>query len=73
MGGGDLSFQTTHGCPRREHSYPAKKPTVVGSVDAFQQATLGLEAGDAVPLTVEHLQPGEDGGIQLCQPIISHI
>ena len=49
------------------------KPTVVGRVDAFEQAALGLEAGDAVPLAVQHLQPGEDRGVQVRQPVIPHV
>lgn len=50
-----------------------KKPTVAGGVDAFQKGTFGLEAGDAVPLAVEHLQLGEDAGVELRQPVISHV
>ena len=49
------------------------KPTVVGGVDAFEQATLGLEAADAIPLAVKHLQPGEDRGVQLRQPVVPHV
>lgn len=49
------------------------KPTVVGGVDAFEQATLGLEAGDAVPLAVKHLQPGEDRRVQVRQPVVPHV
>lgn len=49
------------------------KPTVVGGVDAFEQAALGPEAGDAVPLAVEHLQPGEDRGVQVRQPVVPHV
>ena len=49
------------------------KPTVVGGVDAFEQGALGFEAGDAVPLAVKHLQPGEDRGVQVRQPVIPHI
>lgn len=55
---------------------PPKKgeqPTVVGGVDAFEQAALGLEAGDAVPLAVENLQPGEDRGVELRQPVVPHV
>lgn len=50
-----------------------QKPTVVGGVDAFEQATLGLEAADAVPLAVKHLQPGQHGGIQVRQPVVPHV
>lgn len=60
------SFLTTH-VPRGE------KPTVAGGVDAFQKGTLGLEADDAVPLTVEHLELGEDAGIELCKPVIPYV
>lgn len=49
------------------------KPTIVGGVDAFEQAALGLEAGDAVPLAVKHLQSGEDWGIQVRQPVVPNI
>jgi len=48
-------------------------PTVVGGVDAFEQAALGLEGNDAVPLAVEHLQSGEDGGVQLRQPVVPDV
>lgn len=58
---------------QRTWSPACQKPTIVGGVDAFEQATLGLEAADAVPLAVKHLQPGEDGGIQVRQPIIPHV
>lgn len=50
-----------------------EKPTVAGGVDAFQKGTLGLEADNAVSLAVEHLQLGEDAGIQLCKPVIPHV
>lgn len=50
-----------------------RKPTVAGGVDAFQKGTFGLEAGDAVSLTVEHLQLGEDAGVQLRQPVIPYV
>lgn len=49
------------------------KLTIVGGVDAFEQAALSLQAGDVVPLAVKHLQPGEDRGIQLRQPVIPHV
>lgn len=49
------------------------KPTVVGGVDAFEQAPLGPEGGDAVPLAVKHLQSGEDGGVQVRQPVVPHV
>lgn len=49
------------------------KPTVAAGVDAFEQAALGLEADDAVPLAVQHLQPGENRGIQVHQPVVPHI
>ena len=52
-------FLTTHDFPPGEHDVVHAKPTVVGGVDAFEQASLGFEAGDAVPLAVKHLQPGE--------------
>lgn len=48
-------------------------PTVVGGVDAFEQATLDFETGDAVPLAVKNLQPGKDRGVQLHQPVIPHV
>lgn len=50
-----------------------EKPTVAGGVDAFEEGTLGLEADDAVPLAVEHLQLGEDAGIELCKPVIPNV
>lgn len=53
-------FLTTHDCPPGEHEVLHAKPTVVGGIDAFEETTLGLETGDAVPLAVKHLQPGED-------------
>lgn len=49
------------------------EPTVVGGIDAFEQAALGLEAGDVVSFTVQHLQPREYRGVQLRQPVIPHI
>lgn len=57
----------------RAWSPMCQKPTIVGGIDAFQQVTLGPEAGDAIPLAVKHLQPGEDGGIQVRQPIIPYV
>lgn len=58
---------------RHSHRQREKQPTVVGGVDAFEQAALGLEAGDAVPLAVEHLQPGEDRGVKLRQSVVPHV
>lgn len=50
-----------------------KEPTVVRGVDAFEQAAFGLEGADAVPLAVEHLQPGEDRDVELRQPVVPHV
>lgn len=55
------------------HNARGRKPTVAGGVDAFEQAAFGLEAADAVPLAVEHLQPGEDRGVELRQPVVPHV
>lgn len=65
---GEKTCESNRTCP-----WWGEKPTVAGGVDAFQKGTLGLETGDAVPLTVEHLQLGEDAGVELCQTVVPYV
>lgn len=47
--------------------------TVVLCVDSLEHRALGLEGDNVIPLTVEDLQVGKQGGIQLLQPVVTHI
>lgn len=54
----------------RHHSVCA---TVVGGVESLERTAAQTQACEAVPLTVQNLQPWEDGHVQLSQTVITYV
>src|SRR4029434_7838717 len=47
--------------------------TVMGCIEALELDAFDAQAAEAVPLAVQHLQPWEQGGVQLRQPVVPQV
>ena len=45
----------------------------MGCIEALELDAFDAQAAEAVPLAVQHLQPREQGGVQLRQPVVPQV